>query len=457
MFKHSDAPTCRPSWKPVLLLIGWIALCAAGGAEAAERLLPREVARRLGLEGAWFAQAQLDRARHRVERAVLRGDRLTLLTSAGVVQEFNALTGETVWLAPVGNSNYPSLGPAANDKYVAVINGSTLYVLDRGDGRPVLNRQVGGGPGAAPGLADEYAFVPLISGRMEGYPLHEPTRTPWYYQSSGRAMVPPLVTPESIIWSTDSGRLYVGQSNEPALRFRLDTNSEIVAPAAYRKPTVYVGSTDGDLFAMQEKTGLKRWKYSAGYPIIRAPAAVSNVVYVTTEQPALHAVSAETGSALWEAPNITQFAAASRTRVYGIDDLRALVVLDGKTGAVLDRMPTDGTANALVNDQTDRLYLLSEGGLVQCLHEIGTKEPLYHNPAPLETPETDSAADSSRRPATTDAEAPPTEEAAPPAGATPAAEDEDPFGDDADAVEEPAEAPPAENDFGVEEENPFGG
>ena len=104
--------------------LAWNALTT--DALAAERMLTRDDARRLGLERAWFAQVELDRSRHRVERAVIKDDRLTVLTTAGVVQDFNALTGANLWTAPVGNANYPSLGPAASDKYVAVINGSRI-------------------------------------------------------------------------------------------------------------------------------------------------------------------------------------------------------------------------------------------------------------------------------------------------------------------------------------------
>jgi hypothetical protein len=119
-------------------------------ARASGRLISQEQLRSVGLTRAWFAQVRLNPARNHVERAILTGDRLTVLTSAGVVQEFNAETGETMWTAQIGNENYPSLGPAANDQFVALVNGSTLYVLDRTDGRPTIIRQVGGAPGAAP-------------------------------------------------------------------------------------------------------------------------------------------------------------------------------------------------------------------------------------------------------------------------------------------------------------------
>jgi outer membrane protein assembly factor BamB len=404
----------------------------------ASRLVSQEEARHLGLTRPWFAQVQLDRSRNRVERAILKGDRLTVLTSAGAVQELSALTGETFWIASIGNPNYPSLGPTASEQFVALVNGATLYVLDRADGKPVISRRVGGAPGAAPALASKYVFVPLVNGRIEGYPLGEQTLTPWYYQSFGRAMVAPLTTKESIVWTTDQGNLYVGNCNELRVRFRLETHSDFVAPPAYRDPYVYVAAMSGEMFAMEEVTGARRWKYATGFPVTRAPAAVGDRVFVTSEEPMLHCVDAKTGAALWEAPDVSQFAAASKSRVYGVNSFGSLIVLDGATGKLLGRVTNENPVRALVNDQTDRIYLVSEDGIVQCLHEINAKEPFYHTPPPTK----DEKADAARQQA-----APQTEPGAPTEeDAAPAEED----AEKADAAEEPAEG----KDFGVDDD-PF--
>src|SRR3954454_16155524 len=71
-----------------------LAMAVLGGtAQAATRLVPQDALKGVGLTRAWFGQVHLDRARHRLHGAMLQGDRLTVLTSAGVVQDFNALTG----------------------------------------------------------------------------------------------------------------------------------------------------------------------------------------------------------------------------------------------------------------------------------------------------------------------------------------------------------------------------
>jgi outer membrane protein assembly factor BamB len=446
--KHVYREVSRPmlcyftkmKWQPRNLMIAVAAALLILGtlardADAVRRLSGQEEARQLGLTRAWFAQVRLDPSRNRVERAVLEGDRLSVLTSAGVLQELDALTGRTMWIAPVGNPDHPSLGPAATEQYVALVNGSTLYVLDRVDGRPVKIRPVGGAPGAAPALSKSHVFVPLVTGRIEAYPLEGQILTPWYYQSIGRAMVAPLTTSDSFVWATDTGHVYVGRLPALGVRYRLETGSEIVAPPAYRQPFVYVATLDGEVFAMHELTGERRWKYATGFPVTRAPAAVADRVFVTSQEPALHCIDAVKGTALWEMADITQFAAMSRDYVYGVDELGRLVALDAKTGALAGRMPTDIATHALVNDQTDRIYLVSKDGIVQCLHELAAEQPLYH-----------------RRPVT---EAPPPAapaEPPPPEVTPPAAPDEEeepsPFGED--------EMPAEESPFGAEDdENPF--
>jgi outer membrane protein assembly factor BamB len=49
-------------------------------------------------------------------------------------------------------------------------------------------------------------------------------------------------------------------------------------------PTVYIGSIDGNLYALDAKTGNPRWTASVGGPVIGSTSIVGNVVYVATFQ-----------------------------------------------------------------------------------------------------------------------------------------------------------------------------
>ena len=101
---------------------------------------------------------------------------LFVQTDLGMLHAIDAETGRTRWAVQVGNRRYPSLPPAANDQYVAVINGSTLYVLNRETGRGVKSHRLGGGPGAGPALSKDRVYAPLINGRIEGFQLEKKTK-----------------------------------------------------------------------------------------------------------------------------------------------------------------------------------------------------------------------------------------------------------------------------------------
>src|SRR5215210_6271 len=96
------AKACRPFCQMVAA-VALTVIFLTGQARCEHRLISQDEAARLGLTRAWFTQVRLNAAHTHVERAVLEGDRLTVLSSAGVVQELNALTGNTYWIAPTGN------------------------------------------------------------------------------------------------------------------------------------------------------------------------------------------------------------------------------------------------------------------------------------------------------------------------------------------------------------------
>lgn len=414
-------------------------------------LVTREQAARAGLERAWFAQVPVDPARSRVTSWYLYMDRLYAVTNSGIVAAMNAETGEHLWSKQIGKPGYPAFGPSANADYLGIISGSKLYILNRHDGRAEWVRPVGSAPSSGPALSDTRAYVALMTGRIEGYKLDAPNEEPWYYQSRGRTFLRPTISGNVVTWPTTEGFLYIGRADDPGVVFRLSTAGDIVTSPAHLEPYLYIASMDGYLYAINEVSGSERWRFSTGYAITSSPAIVDKQAYVASSEPAIHAINAETGAELWAAHGVAHFAAQGKQYVYGADTFGNLVVLDAKSGVTHARMGTPDGSETLVNDQSDRLFLVNDYGLVQCFHEIGSVEPtLYQKPpAPPEAGVTPPA----------------TGVAAPPAGplAAPAAS---PFEEEdaAAAAEAPAEEPAAEEaamemDEPVEEpaadDNPF--
>jgi hypothetical protein len=172
------------------------------------------------------------------------------------------------------------------------------------------------------------------------------------------------------------------------VKYRLTTGAPIVARPAYLPPDpnklgdageVFAVSCDGFVYAVQEETGETLWRFSTGEPIVESPAVIDKHVYVTTQLGGMYALDTESGKSLWWAENVTRFAAASKTRVYATDGMGRLLILSAASGAKLDSIPTEGISTVLANPDTDRVYLVSNTGLIQCLREAEQTEPFLHN------------------------------------------------------------------------------
>jgi outer membrane protein assembly factor BamB len=400
----------------------------------AQSLISYDVATPVGLERSWFAQVQLNVSRHRMRSWLLFENNLLALTTGGLIHSFNADTGETLWTAQPGPLDQPATGPAASGKYVSVVSGGELYVLDRANGQLLWSRTLGSAAAAAPTLSEEYAYVSFLNGRVEGHRLDKRSALPWYSQSVGRIFHSPSTSGRVITWPTDRGYLYVGQASPPRVLYRIETTSPVTAPPTEADPYLYVASADGHVYCFDALDGDEVWRYSMGYTATGRAAVVGDRLYVASNEPMLHAVNAITGELLWTVPGITQFVAQGLKNAYGLDDLGKLVIIDVETGKYVGTLAGENY-QAVFNEQSDRVFLVNDRGLVQCLHEIGAVEPTMYRKIPKIKEQL----------------AEPAEAAATPFAEEPA-EPTVPFGEEP-ADEEPADAFPTDEDEA--EDNPF--
>jgi hypothetical protein len=356
-----------------------LALLVGAQARAEKSLVSNRAAAQLGLQSAWFAQARVDPSRDHVVQWLLDDDHLLALVSNGTVQALDATTGQTIWTTELGISDgTPLSGIAANSQYLALLGTARLYLLDRTDGHQLWSRRTYGASTTAPALSRKFAYVALMNGRVEGYPLQDPTGPVWHFQSLGHMSQSPTTTHHTVSWASDSGFLYVAQADSHRMQFQINTHRKIVSPPTERGAFLYAGSLDGYLHCFDAQSGSIRWRYAADFAIASSPVVVGDQVYVASQAPALHAVHAETGEPLWQLPGAQQFVAQGQRQTYGIDGYGTLIAVENATGGVVGHLQTRSDNRALANAQSDRIYLVNDRGLVQCLHEIGSDQPRWH-------------------------------------------------------------------------------
>ncbi|MCO6456417.1 MAG: PQQ-binding-like beta-propeller repeat protein [Pirellulaceae bacterium] len=304
---------------------------------------------------------------------------LYVVSDRAMVQALDGESGRSRWMLRVGKRDYPTLEVGANDRYVGIVNGSTLYVLDANTGELAWQRDVVNVPGAGPALSDELVFVPMVNGAVEAYYLNDPRRAPYIFASHGRALIQPTVSAASVAWPTDVGHVYVGRANERGIRYRLEAKRTIVSRVSHLAPTsLFVTSIDGFVYCIQEISGNITWRYSTGEPISQSAIPIGDSVYVITDTQWLYALDAATGQQKWSSPRVAGFVSASTDRVYVVGVTGGLDILDAASGGRLGTLPGVIDDMKVANQLTDRIYLTTPTGIIQCLHEERQRFPLLH-------------------------------------------------------------------------------
>ena len=302
-------------------------------------------------------------------------------SNRGLLYAIDGETGAQRWKFPTGNPRYPNVPVAANDKYVAAVNGSTLYVVDLSDGKLLFQRGLSGAPGAGLAITDDHVFVPLMGSAIEAYRLAEKERRrpPIRFSASGDTRFKPVATPKSISWPTGRGLLYVVDADKNKVRFRMEAGSPIIEHSSYLAPNrLFAASQGGYLFCVDEKSGRMLWQYSAGGPIAHAPVTVAGQAYIVTENGILMSVNAESGLQTWETGGISQVLSVGKDRLVCRGSRSDIVIVDLASGSRMASVRTSNADKYSTNPYSDRVYVATKTGRVICLRPQGMEWPTIH-------------------------------------------------------------------------------
>lgn len=318
---------------------------------------------------------------------------LYCMAESGLVHALDAETGRTLWVRPFGSPNNPAYSPGVNDKYIAIANGSTVFVADSQTGESIYETKLASLPGAGPAVSDQVVHIPLADGFVESHYLRKPderlTQPIYRFRSIGQLDVQPVISGGTIAWPSMRGYMYVGDANQNNIRYRLECRDEIrCKPAFGTGNRILVGSVDGNLYCLQERSGSLEWRFTSGEPIIEAPVVVGNEVFVCNEYGGVFSIDLASGQERWWAPSVTRVVGVSPTRIYGLGALGRVYILDRSTGGLVGTIPLVDDKISFVNTFTDRIYLATERGRVIALRETNAVYPVIHDSDAVAAPHT---------------------------------------------------------------------
>ena len=240
-----------------------------------------------------------------VSKRVIPEILLYAVTELGTIHALDGETGRTKWVTTVGRMDHFTTQAAANDRYVGIVNGSTIYILKTSDGSLVWQRQMAGVPTAGPALSKDYIFVPTANGMMESYTLKDSREPAWTFKSTGRTFIQPVTGSNTLAWPSDAGHIYVSSTSPRALRYRMESHHTVDSPPAILGSRLFATSVDGylycmDLMGQQDASRAACFgKVSLGYSSSRPPVPIEDVVFAISNLDQLFCVSINTGKERW--------------------------------------------------------------------------------------------------------------------------------------------------------------
>lgn len=100
--------------------------------------------------------------------------------------------------------------------------------------------------------------------------------------------------------AANTGHLATTGPADPAIAWEFETTGRIYDGVAVADGTVYVGSTDGDVYAVDAADGEERWRFPVRGQVRTTPAVAGDLVFVAGRNGGLYALDAESGEQRWE-------------------------------------------------------------------------------------------------------------------------------------------------------------
>ena len=102
-----------------------------------------------------------------------------------------------------------------------------------------------------------------------------------------------------------------GVTRAPRVKWVFHTKGRVIATPTVANGTVYFGSTDGNVYAVDGESGRQRWAFATEARVASSPAVADGLVYVESYDGALYALDARSGKQAWK------FATAGERRFAG--------------------------------------------------------------------------------------------------------------------------------------------
>jgi len=232
-------------------------------------------------------------------------------------------------------------------------------------------------------LASETARMPVEWPMFQGNPARTgcrsttgPQESPtkrWEHKTDGKIKSSPVVADGTVYVGSMDGNVYALGADHGRERWCFPTDAKVDSSPVVANSTVYIGSSNGNVYALNASNGEERWRFRTDGPVKSSPAIADDTVYVGSHDGCLYALDATDGTERWcfqtdscvgSSPavvNDTVYVGSSDNHVYALDTLNGTERWHFETEGWVVSSPAVTYDTVYVGSCDNRVYALDVG------------------------------------------------------------------------------------------------
>jgi outer membrane protein assembly factor BamB len=229
----------------------------------------------------------------------------------------------------------------------------------------------------------------IHSGTYAGNPGRYFAGVRWRYQTQGAVRSSPVIFGGMVYVGSSDGHLYALHAGTGRLSWRFDPHSAVTSSPAVNDGSVFFQSHDGTIYALIRTTGSLRWRYRTGADLPLAwghesgdywtasPTLAHSTLYIGAGDGFLYALDPKTGHVRWKAKTggrIRSAPAISDDTAYIGSYDGFLYALNAGNGALRWRFATEGASLKSADFGYDRRSIQSSPALGDGAVFFGSKD-----------------------------------------------------------------------------------
>jgi PGF-pre-PGF domain-containing protein len=193
----------------------------------------------------------------------------------------------------------------------------------------------------------------------------------WNFTTGSFVLSSPAVINGTVYVGSEDDNVYALNADTGAPLWTFTTGGWVLSSPAVINGTVYVGSEDDKVYALNTNSGAQLWTFTTGGKVDSSPTVANGTVYVGSEDDKVYALNANSGALVWSyttgggvepspaVANGTVYVGSDDHNVYALNANSGALVWSYTTGIYVESDPTVANGTVYVGSDDRKVYALN--------------------------------------------------------------------------------------------------